>query len=48
MLKANNKQHSFYRYPADHAFMNAMRPEVYNRECSDLAFRRATDFLGAL
>lgn len=48
MLKATDKQYSFYRYPADHAFMNAMRPEVFSQECADLAFRRATDFLTTL
>jgi carboxymethylenebutenolidase len=34
-----------HRYDAQHAFMNEARPEVYDRACADLAWRRATEFL---
>lgn len=37
--------HEIHRYEADHAFMNEKRPEVYDRACAELAWRRTLDFL---
>jgi len=38
-------EHEIYRYDAQHAFMNERRPEVYDRACAELAWRRTLDFL---
>jgi len=35
-----------HRYTASHAFFNNSRPEVYNAECSKLAWERTLAFLG--
>ena len=33
-----------HRYPADHAFFNDKRPEVYDAACAQLAWQRTLDF----
>lgn len=43
-LKAGGVQHEFYRYQAEHAFMNEARPEVYDAAAAKLAWERALDF----
>jgi carboxymethylenebutenolidase len=45
-LKRSGVAHEIYRYQADHAFMNEQRPEVYDKACADLAWKRTLDFLG--
>ncbi|MBV8605206.1 MAG: dienelactone hydrolase family protein [Pelomonas sp.] len=35
-----------HRYTASHAFFNSSRPEVYDADCSKLAWQRTLDFLG--
>ncbi|MCX2861525.1 dienelactone hydrolase family protein [Paucibacter sp. PLA-PC-4] len=35
-----------HRYPADHAFFNDQRPEVFDAASAQLAWRRTLDFLG--
>jgi carboxymethylenebutenolidase len=37
----------FYSYDADHAFFNKTRPEVYNPEAAELAWKRMMVFLRA-
>jgi carboxymethylenebutenolidase len=45
MLTARGDGSALYRYEgADHAFMNDQRPEVYRRDDTDLAWRRAVGF----
>ncbi|HEX7792415.1 MAG TPA: dienelactone hydrolase family protein [Afipia sp.] len=43
-LKAAGKTHEFFRYDADHAFVNEQRVSVHDREAAELAWARATDF----
>jgi carboxymethylenebutenolidase len=45
-LAQSGVPHEIHRYDAQHAFMNEARPDVYDRACADLAWRRATEFLG--
>jgi len=45
-LKAANVKYEFYRYEADHGFMNQTR-EAYDPEISKLAFERTVTFLRA-
>lgn len=35
-----------HRYPADHAFFNDKRPEVYDATCAQAAWTRTLDFFG--
>jgi carboxymethylenebutenolidase len=46
-LRAAGKTFEFKTYPADHAFMNDTRPEVYDADCAQDAWNRAVDFLRA-
>ena len=43
-LKAAGKEHEFFRYDADHAFVNEQRMAVHDREASELAWGRAIAF----
>ncbi|MCF2525526.1 dienelactone hydrolase family protein [Bradyrhizobium sp. G127] len=43
-LKAAGKTAEFFRYDADHAFVNEERAAVHDREAAELAWGRATDF----
>ena len=43
-LKKAGKTYEFHRYPADHAFFNNERPEVYNKEAAEDAWKRTLDF----
>jgi carboxymethylenebutenolidase len=43
-LKAAGKSAEFFRYDADHAFVNEERAAVHDREAAELAWGRATDF----
>jgi carboxymethylenebutenolidase len=47
-LKQSGVRYEFHWYDADHAFMNEKRPEVYDPECAQLAFRRVVDFVKSL
>jgi len=44
-LKQSKSKFEFYRYDADHAFMNEARPEVYDAESAKLAWDRTLAFL---
>ena len=44
-LKAAGKSFEFFRYDADHAFANEQRMSVHDRQASELAWGRATEFL---
>jgi len=44
-LKAANKDFEFFRYDADHAFVNEARMAVHDRPAAELAWSRATAFL---
>jgi carboxymethylenebutenolidase len=44
-LKAAGKAAEFFRYDADHAFVNEQRAAVHDREAAELAWGRATAFL---
>ena len=44
-LKAARKDAEFFRYDADHAFVNEQRMAVHDRQAAELAWSRATDFL---
>jgi carboxymethylenebutenolidase len=44
-LKAANKDAEFFRYDADHAFVNEQRMAVHDRQAAELAWGRATAFL---
>ncbi|MGH9029412.1 MAG: dienelactone hydrolase family protein [Acidimicrobiales bacterium] len=45
-LRELGKEAEIHIYPGtDHAFFNDTRPEVHNREASELAWRRTLDFL---
>lgn len=46
-LKAAEVPHTIFRYDAKHAFFNETRPEVYEPESAELAWKRSLDFLGA-
>jgi len=43
-LKAAGKPAEFFRYDADHAFVNEQRAAVHDREAAELAWSRATAF----
>ncbi|MGO4711092.1 dienelactone hydrolase family protein [Bradyrhizobium sp. 2TAF24] len=43
-LKAAGKAAEFFRYDADHAFVNEQRAAVHDREAAELAWGRATAF----
>jgi carboxymethylenebutenolidase len=43
-LKAAGKAAEFFRYEADHAFVNEQRMSVHDREAAELAWGRATAF----
>jgi carboxymethylenebutenolidase len=43
-LKDAGKSYEFFRYDADHAFVNEQRAAVHDREAAELAWGRATDF----
>jgi carboxymethylenebutenolidase len=44
-IEAAGKTVEAHFYDADHAFFNDQRPEVYDRESAELAWRRTLDFL---
>jgi carboxymethylenebutenolidase len=44
-LKAANKDAEFFRYDADHAFVNEQRMAAHDRQAAELAWGRATAFL---
>lgn len=44
-LKAAGKDYEFFRYDADHAFVNEERAAVHDREAAELAWGRAAAFL---
>jgi carboxymethylenebutenolidase len=44
-LKAAGKTFAFFRYEADHAFVNEQRMAVHDRHAAELAWGRAVDFL---
>jgi carboxymethylenebutenolidase len=44
-LKAANKDAEFFRYDADHAFVNEQRMAVHDRQAAEVAWGRATEFL---
>ncbi len=44
-LKEGGVEHELYRYDAQHAFMNAARPEVYHEESATKAWERGLAFL---
>jgi carboxymethylenebutenolidase len=43
-LKSGGVNHEFYRYKAEHAFMNEARPEVYDAAAAKLAWERMLAF----
>ncbi len=43
-LKAAGKSYEFFRYDADHAFVNEQRMSVHDRAAAELAWGRATAF----
>jgi len=43
-LERSGCQFELYRYPAEHAFMNEARPEVYEPKSAQLAWQRTLDF----
>lgn len=43
-LKAAGKDYEFFRYDADHAFVNEERAAVHDREAAELAWGRAAAF----
>jgi carboxymethylenebutenolidase len=43
-LKAAGKTSEFFRYEADHAFVNEQRAAVHDREAAELAWERAITF----
>ena len=44
-LKAGGKEAEFFRYDADHAFVNEQRMAVHDRQAAELAWTRAIAFL---
>ena len=47
-LKAAGKDFEFFRYDADHAFVNEQRMAVHDRAAAELAWGRATAFFHRL
>jgi carboxymethylenebutenolidase len=45
VLKESKSQFELYRYPAQHAFMNEARPEVYDAASAKTAWERTLTFL---
>lgn len=45
-LKAAGKDFEFFRYDADHAFVNEQRASVHDRAAAEVAWDRATSFFG--
>ncbi|MFC0241989.1 dienelactone hydrolase family protein [Rhodopseudomonas telluris] len=45
-MKEAGKSAEFFRYEADHAFVNEQRAAVHDREAAELAWSRATAFFG--
>ena len=43
-MKAAGKTCEFFRYDADHAFVNEQRMSVHDRQAAELAWGRATEF----
>ncbi len=43
-LKATGKEFEFFRYDADHAFVNEQRASVHDRHAAELAWGRAIQF----
>jgi carboxymethylenebutenolidase len=43
-LKAAGKNAEFFRYEADHGFVNEQRMSAHDRECAELAWSRAVAF----
>jgi carboxymethylenebutenolidase len=44
-IRARGQSIEPYFYEADHAFFNDTRPEVYDAESADLAWKRTLEFL---
>jgi carboxymethylenebutenolidase len=44
-LRAAGKEFEFFRYDADHAFVNEQRMAIHDRHAAELAWARATAFL---
>ncbi len=44
-LEAGKVDFTLHRYDAQHAFMNASRPEVYDEACAKQAWERSLEFL---
>jgi carboxymethylenebutenolidase len=44
-LKAAGKEAEFFRYDADHAFVNEQRTAVHDRQAAEIAWSRAIAFL---
>ena len=47
-LRAAEKDYEFFRYDAEHAFVNEQRMAVHDREAAELAWDRATAFFHRL
>jgi carboxymethylenebutenolidase len=45
ILKQSKSKYEIYRYDAHHAFMNEVRPEVYNAQSALMAWERTLKFL---
>jgi carboxymethylenebutenolidase len=45
-LRRGKARFELHRYPADHAFMNEARPDVYDAQSASLAWQRTLDFFG--
>lgn len=43
-MKGRGQSIELHVYDADHAFANEVRPEVYNAEAAELAWKRTTEF----
>ncbi len=43
-LKAAGKDAEFFRYDAEHGFVNEQRMSAHDRECAEMAWSRATEF----
>jgi carboxymethylenebutenolidase len=44
-LKRSKSQFEFYRYDAQHAFMNEARPQVYDAVSAKIAWERTVEFV---